>query len=172
MKCDSIREKYSKYGVKEYYEKFGNEYSNPHDTNVMQLLGQIESRRYKTGIDFSCGDGLVSICLDSIRWIGVDPFLAKRYSAVTGNPVIECSMEQVSTGTTQLPVVDLVVCSYCFDIFERSYIDLFLWRLSLICDTLVVIRANKKVLESNWWHIDSTFKRGRSVMCIYNRHVP
>lgn len=164
---ESIRTLYEIHGVKNYYECHGNSYANPHKKYIQTLLNDLNCDSFITGIDFACGDGLVSQTLPDIKWVGVDPYLSNRYHIITNNKCIDSSMEDVAMGKCILPKVDVVVCSYCVDIFEKSYMSSFLWQLSLISNTLVIIRGNKKKLASNWWNLTNFMVEGKSCMSIY-----
>jgi hypothetical protein len=164
---DSIRSLYETHGVTCYYKHHGNDYTNPHKTHIQTLLCGLNCDNFKTGIDFACGDGLVSQTLPDVKWVGVDPYLGSRYHILTSNDFMVSSMEEVAVGSCVLPKVDVVVCSYCFDIFEKSYLNSFLWQLSLISNTLIIIRGNKKKLASNWWNLTDFVINGKSCMTIY-----
>lgn len=165
----SIREMYEKYGVQEYYKHHSDDYENPHADDVRSLLSMLDCSDIHTGIDFACGTGLVSSHLENIVWYGIDPYMSQKYAQITGNMSITGSMEQVSNGEVYVPIVDVIVCSYCFDIFEKSYMNKFLWRLSEWAQQLVVIRSNKKVVDSICWELVDTKIMGKSHMTIYNR---
>ncbi len=171
---ESIRSMYERHGVSGYYALHRDSYVNPHGRDVESLLlNAIDVSNFKHGIDFSCGDGLVSRTLSGIKWVGVDPYMGERYTALTGNECIRSSMEDVTRGVVALPRVDVIVCSYCFDIFEKSYMEMFLWRLSQCSDVLVVIRGNKKVVGSKWWDVSYAKNKGRSNAVVYKvkRHT-
>lgn len=158
---------YDQHGVKNYYENHANEYFNPHAEDVKILLNRLDCYGIFSGIDFSCGDGLVSSHLHKLAWTGVDPYLNTRYTDITGNRCVRATMEEVSKSMVLLPIVDVVVCSYCIDIFEKSYMKNFLWHLSEISDKLVVIRSNKKVIDSICWELQDYEVSGRSHMTVY-----
>lgn len=166
-----IREQYKRHGVLGYYNLFSDQYHNPHSDNVVALLDAFDFTNFKVGLDFSCGDGLVSKTLPDIDWVGVDPFMGDRYESETGNKCISASMEQIVMGEVSIPNVDVIVCSYCLDIFEKSYIEMLLYRFHVSSNALITIRPNNKVLRSQWWELDKFVRMDKSRMSIYKHRV-
>lgn len=148
----SIRAQYEQHGVSGYYSEFSATYENPHQEFVRMLLNRVRDSRWQTGIDFSCGAGLVTQTWRSIDFVGVDPFMAERYEAETGRPCLVGSAEDVVNGKIKLPVSDVIVCSYAMDLIPKSYMMALGWLFAEAAENLVVLRPNKKILEHPAWN--------------------
>ncbi len=88
MEKPAIRNLYSALGVEKYYEEHGAEYRNPHFSCIEALLKQNEHRLdYKKALDFCCGSGEVSQCLEALGYsdtVACDPYTHEAYERNIG----------------------------------------------------------------------------------------
>lgn len=77
---DSIRDKYQKYGIKNFYQFHSGEYKNPHEKSIEKSLNYIYNNwnlDFTNVLDLACGKGEVTKSLEKIginnieacRWI-------------------------------------------------------------------------------------------------------
>lgn len=141
----SIRSKYEKYGVENYY-KSTQDYVNEHEHYVKQLIiGNHKTLPLSSVLDLSAGTGLVTTTLQSLGYYnieGTDPFLYKQYTEKTGcvcYPYDFKCVVQNGIGKTY----SCIICSFALHLCEKSLLPGLLYRLSECTDTLVVISPSK-----------------------------
>lgn len=164
----SIRSCYEELGVDGYYKSHADAYVNPHSAGVVWLLRSMNVDDITTGLDFGCGDGLVTKTLTSVAFTGFDPYMGSRYEHETGRPCIRASASDLASGQVELPSVDLIVCSYVIDILPESLLPNLLWQFSRIGKKLVTLRPNRHRLDSPHWSLESIRKIDKTVLAMHN----
>lgn len=159
---------YEKHGVSGYYSSHAADYDNPHKSSVAQLLNMVHVSG-ETGIDLCCGNGLITMLLPHINWLGVDPFMNDQYEKATGKKCIKSPIKDIISGRTSLPMCDVVVCSYAIDIIEQSYLQPMMFVLSNVSNTFITIRPNKKEIQNNAWSLTEKIKVRKTYLCKYDR---
>lgn len=164
----SIRAQYERHGVAGYYAEHAAEYVNPHAQAVRELLSKIWDDRWRTGLDFAAGAGLVTVCCDKTEFIGVEPYLAERYTQETGRPCLRVSAQDVAAGA-QLPECDVIVISYALDLIPKTYLPALLWEFARVANSLVIIRPNSKVLDHPAWTAQFSGRSYKSRAVVYKK---
>ena len=154
----SIRNAYIEHDVDTYYEKFGNNYRNPHGlivAEIMQLAWQkwslnwcpeVDSSSIKV-LDLACGSGEVTLALEEMGIIninGIDPFTDKSYQERTERIAQRFTFIDISNGVLSGSNYNLIVCSFALHLVPISRLPLLLYHLGLISKYLVVITPHKR----------------------------
>lgn len=169
----AIRLLYNEQGVDGYYSNNTETYKNPHSIFAIECLNNQWLFDFKSVIDLACGDGLISKHLthnnmaDTI--IGCDKFMHSRYEKETGNKCLKLSFEDIANFKDELPKTDIIVISYAIDLIPKSYLQQFLFALSLSSNYLLVIRPNKHSINSPYWNEVKYFKSGKSNSFLYKK---
>lgn len=152
---EAIRNMYAKIGVEEFYKEYGNEYQNPHEKIIKEILSQ----EHFSGkiLDLCCGSGEVSRNIDG-EVIGCDPFTAKLYKEKTGNECLEYSFKDIATGKMREYHFDHIICSFALHLCEESMLNQVLFELSMITKNLIIITPHKKPEIKNFWELISEKK--------------
>jgi hypothetical protein len=147
----SIRSSYEKYGVDDYYQTFGNEYSNPHIDRLTESLNIVNhSWKLNTvnSLDLCAGGGEITSVLGCTE--GCDPYTHELYRKNTGNNCYEYSFDDIMHGKLTKKY-DTIICSYALHLAEPSKLPQIIYQLSCICKTFLLITPNKKPLIKNEW---------------------
>lgn len=166
----AIRNEYTQMGVGNYYLQNADTYENPHSNFAINCLNQLWNPAFSTVLDLACGDGLISKHLKNSQFkgtiVGCDKYLSARYMKETGNHCHSFSFEEIANGQHDLPKVDVIVISYALDLIEKSYLNTFMFALSLISDNLIVIRPNNHKVDHFAWTVaqGSRSEKARGVL--------
>ena len=166
----SIREQYDAVGIDQYYLKYGNEYSNPHERDVVSCLKSLyNENRHKAVFDFACGDGLVSKWIGQRSYIvGNDCYMKERYVNETGNKCYGYSFKEfINFNNSFEERFDLTVISYALDLCDKDIVPMLLYRLSLISNELIIIRPNNHLIDSPYWTLSNTHTNRKSKASMY-----
>lgn len=115
---DSIRDKYQKYGIKNFYQFHSGEYKNPHEKSIEKSLNYIYNNwnlDFTNVLDLACGKGEVTKSLEKIginNIEAVDGFLSKEYKKETNRPCLSMTFDNISNGFLKGRNYSLVICSY------------------------------------------------------------
>jgi len=164
-----ISNHYRAMGVDGFYEKHAQDYDNPHKEDIHSLLSEFWEPEW-TNIricDLGCGDGLVTKWMmanhPGCTAVGIDKWMAKRYTEETGFPSFKLDFHQFASdmypnGTgLEKPGdpkskfndnYDLIICSYAFDLIRESMQHHWMYKLSQFTDRVLLIRPNRKVLDT------------------------
>lgn len=173
-----ITEHYRSIGVQEYYqnEETQRTYENPHaEFATKSLLASFHQyfTEDATVLDLCSGNGLISSVLKScgVQDIeGADKYMYERYSEETGFICHPYSFEDIADFNVQFEkYYDVIVCSYAFDIVPDSYKNKLLYALSTYTDTLILIRPNSHILESDIWEMIHRTKVHKSTATVYKK---
>jgi len=161
-----IRNMYSTYGVKDYYENHSNEYSNPHEKYIQTLLEQVNIKG--DVLDLSCGDGAASLAISDCKVIGCDPYLYEQYELRTGNPCLRFSFDDIINGALQDMKFNSIICSFALHLCEKSKLNTLLYQLSRISNELIIITPHKRPeVNSSFWKLNSIIKENKVTLKKY-----
>lgn len=172
MNKKAIRNEYEAYSVQGFYEKFGNEYKNPHETIIKRVIEESVTRwqlNCQQVLDLACGSGEVTLALQSLgvnNITGIDPYTYNAYFQRTGKQAEIYTFEDIAAGVLTGKHYSLIVCSFALHLVAESRLPLLLYQLSLIADTMVIITPNKRPqLKAKWGWLfldEITIERVRS----------
>lgn len=172
MNKKAIRKEYEAYSVQGFYEKFGDEYRNPHEAIIKQVI-EASVQKWQLNcdrvLDLACGSGEVTLALQSLgvtNITGIDPYTYKAYYQRTGKQAEIYTFEDIATGVLTGRFYSLIVCSFALHLVAESRLPLLLYQLSLIGDTMIIITPHKRPqLKAEWGWIfldEITIERVRS----------
>ncbi|KAA8499640.1 hypothetical protein FVE85_7225 [Porphyridium purpureum] len=163
--CSGVRDRYAACGsATEYYEKYGAQYQNPHEAQVLALLRANETRvDYSRTLDFCAGSGEVTLALqrnarggrfEDRKVLACDPFTADAFALRTGTPLDwEFSFEDVARGALDEVVAphqrfSACVCSFALHLAPEALLWPVCHALLRVSARLVIITPHKRpVLE-------------------------
>ncbi|MFB2968951.1 hypothetical protein ACE1CD_08260 [Aerosakkonema sp. BLCC-F183] len=153
----SIRKGYEEYSVKGFYEQFGDEYRNPHEVVIQQVL-QIAVKKWQLNLhkvlDLACGSGEVTLALKSLGATdidGIDPYTYNAYLQRTGQPAERYTFEEVASGILCHRHYTIIICSFALHLVAESRLPLLAYQLSLIANSMVIITPHKRPqLKPEW----------------------
>lgn len=159
-----ISNQYREMGVDAFYEKHAHDYDNPHKEDIHSLLNEMWHADWNNirVCDLGCGDGLITKWMQAnhpgCTAVGVDKWMAKRYTEETGCKAYKLSFLEFASNMHPNGVgvhngvfedkYDLIVCSYAFDLIPESDQNRIMYLLSSMADTILLIRPNRKVVNT------------------------
>jgi SAM-dependent methyltransferase len=152
-----IRQQYEQHSVRGFYESFGAEYRNPHESSIAKLL-TLGIERWQLNcdrvLDLACGSGEVTLALRSLGYqniTGIDPYTYNAYWQRTGQEAETYSFEDIASGALSGRNYSLIVCSFALHLVPISWLPLVIYQLGAIAPSLVVITPNKSPhLKPEW----------------------
>ncbi|HEY9849863.1 MAG TPA: class I SAM-dependent methyltransferase [Leptolyngbyaceae cyanobacterium] len=152
-----IRNGYEEYSVAGFYEKFGHEYKNPHESTINQII-QIAVARWQLDLskvlDLACGSGEVTLALQNLGGNdidGIDPYTYNAYLKRTGKSAETFTFEEIESGILSHRYYSLIVCSFALHLVSESRLPLLAYQLSTIANSMVIITPHKRPqLKSEW----------------------
>lgn len=166
---DSIYDKYRKYGVKNYYEQFGDEYQNPHKKNLYDAFQYVIDNwnvPYNSVLDMSAGSGEVTTVLmkngfNNIE--GSDPHTCSLYQKNTNKKCSNLSFNDIINGKLQKKY-NTIICSYALHLCERSKLPNLIWQLSLSCNNLLIFEPTKyPEIKQDWGFTLKKFDKFKNI---------
>lgn len=172
MTKQAIRNIYVKEGVESYYLNHADEYENPHESIIKELLSnylQLNSLGSSV-LDLCCGNGLVTKAIaDKVpNIIGCDPYMTEQYRQQTGRKCYEYDFLGLSQ-EPNLPKVDTVICSFALHLCPASLLPAILYNLSQISDKLIAISPNKRPHIQDFWELEDVVIHNRVRMMIFKK---
>ncbi len=174
-----IRDKYSKIGVKGFYETQSDSYENPHERIIQNLVRQADKKGLigKNVLDLCCGSGEVTLVLAKHNVTGTDPYTGAIYKTRTGKTAIPLTFVDIAQGKLKelqkdLPKrYDTIICSFSLHLCPESLLHQLLWELSQVSDTLIIITPHKRPDCNNisGWKISEETILEKVRMRIYKR---
>lgn len=153
----AIRKGYEEFSVQGFYEKFGDEYRNPHEPAIQKVLSEAVKKwqlDLQKVLDLACGSGEVTLVLKSLGTTnidGIDPYTYNAYLKRTGQQAETYTFEEIASGVLADRDYSLIVCSFALHLVTGSRLPLLLYQLSLIADTMVIITPHKRPeLKEEW----------------------
>jgi len=154
---NAIRKEYEAYSVQGFYEKFGDEYRNPHEAIIKRIIEEFVNKwqlNCEQVLDLACGSGEVTLALQSLGVTnidGIDPYTYNAYCQRTGKQAEIHTFEDMATGVLTGRYYSLIVCSFALHLVAESRLPLLLYQLSLIAKTMVIVTPNKRPqLKAEW----------------------
>jgi len=151
---NSIRSKYVKFGVDNYYSNFKNEYSNPHLKNVENCLDWVDSQiNIGYFLDLGCGKGEVSNYLKNKglnEFKGLDPYFFEIYEERFNKKCYNLKYEDLAISSLG-EKFNSVISSYSLHLCPKSYYEQLLYSLSCICNNLVIISPSKYPIVNSYF---------------------
>ncbi|WP_019502348.1 class I SAM-dependent methyltransferase [Pseudanabaena sp. PCC 6802] len=152
-----IRQQYEQHSVRGFYEQFGAEYRNPHESAIVALVTSAVERwqlNCDRVLDLACGSGEVTLALRGSGYAnitGIDPYTYAAYQHRTGLEAETYSFEDIAAGMLSDRYYSLIVCSFALHLIPSSWLPLVVYQLRQIAHSLVVITPNKSPqLKPEW----------------------
>lgn len=139
---------YESYGAEEYYRQHGENYENPHQRQVTQLILRNFPNWDCSGgvLDFCAGGGEVTLALrqcGAFPISGSDPFTYELYEKNTGLPCARLSFDDVIRGA-QIEPCSVVICSFAMHLCPEKDLFPLIWQLFSAAPLLVIITPHKR----------------------------
>lgn len=153
---ESIRGEYEKHGVKGFYEKFGNQYKNPHENQLQEAFNWVINHwglNFDSVLDLSAGSGEMTKVLifngySNIE--GSDPFTCSLYKNETKKNCIQLSFDDILKNGLNKHY-STIVCSYALHLCDKSKLPNVIWQLSESCDNFLVLGPSKNPeIKEDW----------------------
>ena len=153
----AIRNEYEQHSVKGFYEQFGDEYRNPHESAIKQVLHLAVAkwqRDFSKVLDLACGSGEVTLALKSLGCCnidGIDPYTGNAYFNRTGQVAEAYTFEDIASGIISDRSYSLIVCSFAMHLVNSSRLPLLAYQLRLISNSMIIITPHKRPeLKPEW----------------------
>jgi len=174
---NSIRSQYERYGVQDFYQRFGGGYSNPHERAIQHVLrAAVETWPIDLShvLDLACGSGEATLSLKALgadQVDGVDPYTAEAYFARTGQTAEPFTFEQIATGALAGRSYSLIVCSFALHLLQPSRLPALAYQLGLLADSLLILTPHKRPnLKPEWgWALTGEMVVERVRARVYKR---
>jgi SAM-dependent methyltransferase len=159
--AQSIRAAYERHGVRQFYERRGPQYRNPHEAAIERVLRAAVAKwslDLSQVLDLACGSGEATLVLRSLgagAITGIDPFTADAYRARTGAEAERLTFEEIVAGSLAGRHFSLIVCSFALHLVEQSRLPSLAFQLSRVADSLLILTPHKRpVLKPDWgWQL-------------------
>jgi SAM-dependent methyltransferase len=180
----AIRNAYQQYGVKPFYQQFGDSYRNPHELVIGKIIQAIHTTcqpDWTKVLDLACGSGEVTLALYALGYtniIGMDPYTHLAYLKRTGTPAEQYGFEDIEQGRLADRHYTTIVCSFALHLVTSSRLPKLLYQLSRIAPALLIITPHKKPeIKPEWgWNLSDELLiervRGRFYHSPYARPSP
>ncbi len=156
---ESIRGEYEKHGVQGYYEKYGNEYRNPHETEIQMAMDWVIdnwSLTFNDVLDLAAGSGEITKILQSHGYDnveGIDPYTCGLYQRETNKKCLAIKFEDLVVYGLKAKY-DTIICSYAMHLLDQSRLPDLIWQLSRSSKNLLILSPNKKPNIGYGWGMD------------------
>lgn len=143
-----IRGLYESFGAENYYQEYGNEYKNPHEKEVQELVKRHFSRWDTSGgvLDFCAGSGEVTRALldcGCARVAGSDPYTFGLYEKNTGITCARWSFDDLLRGA-DMGRYSLMICSFALHLCPEKDLFPVVWQLFAAAPVLAIITPHKR----------------------------
>lgn len=142
---EAIRNGYEILGVDSYYELHRDDYSNPHENIIRELLLEAKEN-WDLGnnlLDLCCGSGEVTRIFIDRNIEGLDPYTFNLYEKLTNRPCMDLNFKEiVEYGINEK--YDTIICSFAMHLCEESMLPMLLWRLGEISNNLLILTPHKR----------------------------
>lgn len=162
-----IYDQYQKYGVKNYYKQFSEQYKNPHEQKITELYIKYIKNLISSEdiiLDIACGDGLISKLVNkynnNYNVKGTDPYFKNSYCHYN------CSFEDIALGNIK-DKYNIAICCYAYHLLENSWQFSFLNSLAEITDTFIIITPSKKInIVHPRWSLVKEFREDKITILV------
>ena len=171
----SVRAGYEQLGVEGYYKEHSADYTNPHFEKISYLLNldEVKARIGTKVLDLCCGGGEVTTILSAqgknYEIDGLDPYTATAYKKNTGKDCMPYSFKDIVLGALNGKKYDTIICSFAMHLCELSMLNMLLYQLVNICDTLIILTPHKRPVIKSWWKMDKEILHEKVKLRIYSK---
>jgi len=166
---NSIRAQYERFGARNYYERCGATYRNPHEPVIRRVLGEaVLTWRLDVHdvLDLACGSGEATLALRDLgaeRITGIDAYTASAFQERTGQLAESMTFDQIAAGSLAGRRYSLIVCSFALHLVEPSRLPRLAMQLSTVGNALLILSPHKRpIIKPEWgWHLDGELVRER-----------
>lgn len=165
-------QEYQKKGIKDFYTSMREPYINPHADDIIKLV-QKYSDPSKKYLDLAAGDGVVTKALTSqgCTYVqGLEPWIRDQYIANTGKNCFPYNFHEIARGKLTVKF-DIIICSYALHLLELSFLPIFLYQLTHIAETLIILTPHKRPAIADFWNLTQEDKLNRTNLKIYNKII-
>ena len=154
---DSIRSKYQKYGVKNFYQWYYDQYKNPHEPIIHKSISFVNNNwniNFSNTLDLAAGKGEVTKSLLSLGYTNVDAvdaYSCKYYEDETNKKCDKISFDDIINGKLDNRHYTTIVCSFALHLLETSKLPIFLYKLTEISDQLLILSPHKRPEIKEEW---------------------
>jgi len=147
---DSVRSKYQKYGVKNFYQFHYDQYKNPHESIIHESIEFINNNwniDFTKNLDLACGTGEVTNSLIKLGYNNidaVDAYSCKYYENETNKKCDIISFDDIIHGALDNKKYTTIICSFALHLLETSKLPIFLYKLSQISNQLLILSPHKR----------------------------
>jgi ubiquinone/menaquinone biosynthesis C-methylase UbiE len=143
---------YREIGVARYYEKSGEQYSNPHKFDIERLIKRKLSipnsflKKEEKILDLACGSGEATIPLLQLGYnniTGVDPYTHLKYEEMTKLKCPPHSFIDILNGALDEERYDAIIVSYALHLVKESMLHNFCHKLAEISKKLIIVSPHK-----------------------------
>lgn len=160
---DSVRSKYQKYGVKNFYQWNYDQYKNPHEPIIQKSISFVNDNwnvNFSKTLDLAAGTGEVSKQLIKLGFTNidaVDPYSCKFYDAETNRKCLPISFDDIIRGSLDDKHYTITICSFALHLLELSKLPTFLYKMTQISDQLLILSPHKRPeIKEEWgWSLDN-----------------
>jgi len=174
---ESIRGEYEKHGAREFYERHGADYRNPHEPIIGPCIREAISRwklDLSQVLDLAAGSGEATVALRELgagTVYGVDPYTAEAYRLRTGQEAEKLTFADIAAGGLSSRQYSLIVCSFALHLCEASRLAGLLYELGQTGKVLLVLTPHKRPeLKPEWgWDLSGEFVLERVRTRVYRK---
>ena len=160
---DSIRSKYQKYGVKNFYEWNFDQYNNPHEPIIQKSIKFVNDNwnvNFNKSLDLAAGKGEISKTLINLGYKNIDACDAYSCDYYKTNNNTKCekiSFDDVINGALDKKKYDIIICSFALHLLEQSKLPTFLYKLTQISNQLLILSPHKRPeIREEWgWKLQN-----------------
>ena len=147
---DSVRSKYQKYGVKNFYQWYYDQYKNPHEPIIDKSISFINDNwkiDLSKALDLAAGKGEVTKSLLKLGYTNIDAidaYSCKYYKEETNRKCESISFDDIINGALDGKHYTTIICSFALHLLETSKLSIFLYKLTEISDQLLILSPHKR----------------------------
>lgn len=171
-----IRPAYEQHGVTGFYQQFGVQYRNPHETVIQSLLKKVVLEwqlDLAKVLDLACGSGEATLVLQELgaNVTGIDPYTFEAYLERTKLEAERLTFDEIANGILEGRAYSLIVCSFALHLVEISKLPTLLYQLGQITETLVILTPHKRPqIKPIWgWNLQSEVLEDRVRARLYQK---
>lgn len=176
---DSVRSKYQKYGVKNFYKWYYDQYNNPHEPIIKKAIQYINNNwdvDFSNTLDLACGTGEVTRILVDLGYNnieGVDAYSCDFYNKKTNKNCEPISFDDIIKGNLDDKKYSIIVCSFALHLLEPSKLPIFLYKIAQISNQLLILSPHKKPeIKEEWgWILDEEINIDKVRIRLFNNNL-